>query len=144
MNPMKIQAPISSVKFPDSHELEHAEKSIQAKKKNKLLHLLPSTTKKVARHVVGFYFRFWRQFIPLFFSFSGCTRSQFLQTNTTLKINCTSVKIKAKTKTIKRKKMFLIFSKPENIIQKQKQARNLRINVIHIYKNFMKKTLDCY
>ena len=67
MNPMKIQAPISSVKFPDSHELEHAETSIQAKKKNKLLHLLPPTTKKVARHVVGFYFGFWRQFIPLFF-----------------------------------------------------------------------------
>lgn len=67
MNPMKIQEPSSSVKFPDSHELENADTSIKAEKNNKLLHLLPPTTKKVARHVVSFYFGFWRQFIPLFF-----------------------------------------------------------------------------
>ena len=48
MNPMKIQEPSSSVKFPDSHELEHADTSIKAEKNNKLLHLLPPTTKKVA------------------------------------------------------------------------------------------------
>ena len=67
MNPMKIQEPISSVNFPDSHELEHAETSIKAEKKNKLLHLLPPTIKKVARHVVGFYFR--GNLYHFFFSF---------------------------------------------------------------------------
>jgi hypothetical protein len=62
INPTKIQGPFSSVKFLRVQWCG-ACRDIPSKVKNKLLNLVPPTTKKEAQHLSSL-FGFWRQHIP--------------------------------------------------------------------------------